>query len=129
MLLVFGPSNPGDTVGLVVDFLSGPINIWASNTERLEISLGRAGAHAIDKRMLNLEFLNKVEKSSLDYYAAIHSLHRQRRGNEISNDIVYTLTIDVWLNELSRTSGIRRRRTVAGKEKNAKKIGIGWGFS
>ena len=91
MLLVFDPSNPGDTVGLVVDFLSGPINIWASNTERLEISLGRAGAHAIDKRMLNLEFLNKVEKSSLDYYAAIHSLQRQRRGNEISNDIVCTL--------------------------------------
>ena len=37
--------------------------------------------------MLNLELLNKVEKPSLDYYAAIHSLHRRRRGNDISNDI------------------------------------------
>ena len=71
-------------------FFSGPINIWTFNTERLEISLGRSGAHSIDKRMLNLELLNKVEKPSLDYYAAIHSLHRRRRGNDISNDIVKT---------------------------------------
>ncbi|MDE0993454.1 MAG: VacJ family lipoprotein [Rhodospirillales bacterium] len=91
MLLFFGPSNPRDAAGLVVDFLTDPINIWTSHAEQLEISLGRDGAHAINKRALNLELLNEVEKSSLDFYAAIRSLYKQRRGNEISNGIVNTL--------------------------------------
>lgn len=85
MLPIFGPSNSRDTVGLVVDLLTDPINIWASNTDQLEVSLGRTGVRTVDKRALNLELLNEVEKSSLDFYAAIRSLYRQRRGNEISN--------------------------------------------
>jgi phospholipid-binding lipoprotein MlaA len=91
MLPVFGPSNPRDAVGLVVDFLTDPINIWATNTERLEISLGHDGAHTIDKRTLNLELLNELEKSSLDFYAAIRSLYKQQRGKEIFNGTVNTL--------------------------------------
>ncbi len=85
MLPLFGPSNPRDSVGLVVDLLTDPFNMWASNSHRSEIALSRAGVNAVNQRELNLEILNEVEKSSLDFYASIRSLYRQRRSHEISN--------------------------------------------
>ena len=88
MLPIFGPSNPRDTVGLVVDVLTDPLNMWMSNTDRTELALSRAGVNVISQRELNLELLNEVEKSSLDFYAAIRSLYRQRRAHEISNGVV-----------------------------------------
>ena len=85
MLPLFGPSNPRDTIGLVVDFLIDPLNMWASNTERDFVPMSRAGAVAVDLRSGNLDILDDLEKSSLDFYAAIRSLYRQRRQNAISN--------------------------------------------
>lgn len=83
---IFGPSNPRDTVGLVVDILTDPLNVWSSNTGRLGVSLARAGVEAVDQRAQNYEFLNDLEKSSLDFYAAIRSLYRQHRAHEIFNE-------------------------------------------
>jgi len=85
MLPLFGPSNPRDTVGLVVDFLIDPLNLWASNTEREFVPWARTGVAAVDLRSNNLEVLDDLEKSSLDFYAAIRSLYRQRRQDAISN--------------------------------------------
>jgi len=85
MLPLFGPSNPRDTVGLVVDFLIDPLRMWASNTERNFVPVLRAGTDAVDIRSENLEDLDDLEKSSLDFYAAIRSLYRQRRADAISN--------------------------------------------
>ena len=85
MLPLFGPSNPRDTVGLVVDFLIDPLRMWASNTERDFVPVSRAGTDAVDIRSENLEVLDDLEKSSLDFYAAIRSLYRQRRADAISN--------------------------------------------
>ena len=36
VLPVFGPSNPRDAIGLAVDTLIDPLNIWLSNTNREE---------------------------------------------------------------------------------------------
>jgi phospholipid-binding lipoprotein MlaA len=85
MLPVFGPSNPRDTVGKVVDFLIDPLRIWASNSNRDWVPFVRAGTQAVDTRSDTLDLLNDVEKSSLDFYAAIRSLYRQRRADAISN--------------------------------------------
>ena len=85
MLPVFGPSNPRDTVGLVVDFLTDPLSIWAVNTDREYASFARAGVQAVDARSDTLDLLDDVEKYSLDFYAAIRSLYRQRRADAISN--------------------------------------------
>jgi phospholipid-binding lipoprotein MlaA len=85
MLPLFGPSNPRDTVGLVVDFIIDPLRIWASNTERDFVPIARAGVDAVDIRSRNLDVLDDLEKSSLDFYAAIRSLYRQRRADAISN--------------------------------------------
>jgi len=85
MLPLFGPSNPRDTVGLVVDFVFDPLRMWASNTDSNYVPLARAGADAVDIRSENLEVLDDLEKSSLDFYAAIRSLYRQRRADAVSN--------------------------------------------
>lgn len=88
MLPLLGPSNPRDTVGLVVDLLLDPLNMWASNTDHKELAYARAGIDIVDRRAGHLELLNEVEKSSLDFYAAIRILYRQRRTHEISNGVV-----------------------------------------
>jgi len=85
MLPLFGPSNPRDTVGLVVDFLTDPFNIWAGNTDRSYAILGRAGGRAVDERAIHMEALDDIERTSLDYYAAIRSLYRQRRADQIQD--------------------------------------------
>jgi len=85
MLPLFGPSNPRDTVGLVVDFLVDPFNLWAGNTGRDYAILSRAGARGIDQRAIYMEALDDIERTSLDYYASIRSLYRQRRAEEIRN--------------------------------------------
>lgn len=85
MLPVLGPSNPRDIVGIVADFFTDPLNWWARNTDREWITWTRTGATAVDKRSEVLEALNEAEKSSLDYYATIRSLYRQRRADEITN--------------------------------------------
>ncbi len=85
MLPLFGPSNPRDTVGLVVDFLTDPFNTWAANTDRDHLVWARGGTHGVHARAGLLEFIDDLEKTSLDFYAAIRSLYRQRRSDEISN--------------------------------------------
>jgi phospholipid-binding lipoprotein MlaA len=85
MLPLFGPSNPRDTIGLVVDFLTDPFNLWASNTDRSYAVLGRTGGRAVDERAIHMEALDDLERTSLDYYAAIRSLYRQRRADQIQD--------------------------------------------
>lgn len=85
MLPVFGPSNPRDAVGRVVDFFIDPLNMWASNTDRKWTMYARTGVEAVDFRALNYDTIEDLEKSSLDFYAAVRSLYRQRRNDEINN--------------------------------------------
>lgn len=85
MLPLFGPSNPRDTIGIIVDFLADPFNIWAGNTDRDYAVLARSGTRAVDLRAIHMEALDSIEKTSLDFYASIRSLYRQRRADEIRN--------------------------------------------
>ncbi|MBM3580890.1 MAG: VacJ family lipoprotein [Alphaproteobacteria bacterium] len=85
VLPIFGPSNPRDTVGLVADFFTDPINWYAVNTGQEFITYSRAGATGIDVRARHMKELDDLERTSLDYYAAIRSLYRERRADEIRN--------------------------------------------
>jgi phospholipid-binding lipoprotein MlaA len=85
MLPLFGPSNPRDTVGRVVDFLADPFNMWTANTNREQLKFARAGTLAVDSRADSLDLIDDLEKTSLDFYAAIRSLYRQQRADEITN--------------------------------------------
>jgi phospholipid-binding lipoprotein MlaA len=85
MLPIFGPSNPRDAVGLAVDFLTDPLNMWASNMDHDAVIWARSGTRAVDERARNFDFIEDLEKSSLDFYATVRSLYRQRRKDEISD--------------------------------------------
>lgn len=87
MLPILGPSNPRDGVGIAVDNLVlDPISAAAlyTDVDWLELfSRVRTGATAADARARTLRATNELERTSLDYYAAIRSAYRQARNNQI----------------------------------------------
>lgn len=85
MLPVLGPSNPRDAVGKVVDYLIDPINWWATNTDNGAVSMTRTGITGIDTRDQLWDVLEDIDKNSVDPYASIRSLYRQRRMDDIRN--------------------------------------------
>ncbi|MCE3250292.1 MAG: hypothetical protein K0R41_4117 [Geminicoccaceae bacterium] len=46
---------------------------------------GRLAAEAVSFRELNIETIDELERSSIDFYAATRTLVRQLRANEIRN--------------------------------------------
>ena len=92
VLPIFGPSNPRDAIGkLVVDSYFDPIGLWLDNTDRDEIFYSLAVAKGIDEYASIVDELNQVKKTSVDYYAAVRSLYRQKRKAEISNGSILEL--------------------------------------
>jgi len=83
MLPVLGPSNPRDAFGDAADSFGDPGNIVASDYNRIWASFVRAATSGIDERSRNIESLAEIERTSLDYYATIRSLARQRRAAQI----------------------------------------------
>ena len=83
VLPFFGPTNPRDAVGLGVDSVADPLNMWAKNTDREEIAYGRFGATAIDTYSRSMDDLEMIEETSIDFYAALRSLSRQHRRHQI----------------------------------------------
>jgi phospholipid-binding lipoprotein MlaA len=83
MLPIIGPSNPRDTIGFLVDFLFDPFTYYADT----EYRIGRVAMRAVDTRARRYDTINELERTSLDFYAAVRSLHRQRRKDEISNGV------------------------------------------
>jgi phospholipid-binding lipoprotein MlaA len=85
VLPLFGPSNPRDAIGKVADIFLDPLGQWASNTDRDEISYARTGVSGIDTYSRVMDDLEKLKETSIDYYAAVRSITRQRREAEIRN--------------------------------------------
>ncbi len=86
VLPLFGPSSPRDAVGrfLVDDYLD-PIGLWLDNTDREEISLSLTGIGALDEYAGVKDKLVEIKETSIDYYAAVRSLYRQKREADIKN--------------------------------------------
>jgi phospholipid-binding lipoprotein MlaA len=83
MLPILGPSNPRDFFGDIADGFGDPGNIIASDYHRLWAAVLRGAVAGIDERSRNIENLAEIERTSLDYYATIRSLARQRRAAQI----------------------------------------------
>lgn len=81
MLPLFGPSNPRDGIGLLFDTLMDPFGYIAGPI----FGLARTGGRAVDDRARRYDVINDLERTSLDFYAAVRSLHRQRRADQIRN--------------------------------------------
>ena len=86
VLPLFGPSSPRDAVGkFLIDDYFDPISLWLDNTDRDEISYSLTGIGALDEYAGVKDKLAEVKETSIDYYAAIRSLYRQKREADIRN--------------------------------------------
>jgi phospholipid-binding lipoprotein MlaA len=85
---VLGPSNPRDLSGQVAEGFGDPFNyIVTGNPYTLYwIPFVRGGVSGVDQRSRYIETLNDIERTSLDYYATIRSLYRQRRAALIRHE-------------------------------------------
>jgi phospholipid-binding lipoprotein MlaA len=81
MMPLLGPSNPRDLAGLVVDFAFDPFTFFAPT----ELGLARRGTDLLSLRERNIETVDELERTSLDFYAATRTLSQQLRDNEIRN--------------------------------------------
>src|SRR6266478_10165019 len=78
-LPLFGPSNVRDAVGKVVGFVGNPLGFVPGGTMSTIESAG-TGVGAVDGRADLLGVTDKLEQSSLDYYATLRSIEAQRRA-------------------------------------------------
>jgi len=86
VLPIFGPSSPRDAVGrLVVDPFFDPLSLYLDNIDEDEARYAMMGVRALDAYSGVMDDLAQIKKTSVDYYAAIRSLYRQRRKAEIAN--------------------------------------------
>ncbi|HJU17084.1 MAG TPA: VacJ family lipoprotein [Stellaceae bacterium] len=76
---VLGPSDPRDLAGNIVDGYADPWDYAASNNGYVWIPFVRGAISGIDTRSRYIETLADLERTSLDYYAAIRALFLQRR--------------------------------------------------
>jgi phospholipid-binding lipoprotein MlaA len=77
---VLGPSDPRDLFGQVAQGFGDPWNILATNHHMIWIVFVRGAVAGIDQRSRLIETLADIERTSLDYYATIRSIYRQRRA-------------------------------------------------
>lgn len=119
VLPVFGPSSPRDAVGkFLVDGYFNPTS-YALKIDlhpRDSISAGLRIGGGIHQFSDVVDELDDIKKTSIDYYAAIRSLYRQKRASDILNgqeidvppipELGYDLDIDGYEEEDSGMAAI-----------------------
>lgn len=80
VLPILGPSNVRDAIGTAIDFIAGPVGLAGTGA-----SVGRSVSEAVDWRARNMDEIDEFQYTSIDYYAAVRSLYRQRRQVDIRN--------------------------------------------
>ena len=85
---ILGPSTPRDLGGQVAEGFGDPWNnLVTGNPWTLYwIPFVRGAVSGIDQRSRYIETLADIERTSLDYYATIRSLYRQRRAALIRHE-------------------------------------------
>lgn len=87
MLPLLGPSNPRDGVGMAVDWVADPVDIYLSNHDHDWAVWTRLGLSGVSRREGALDLLDNLERTSLDYYAALRGLYRQNRARVVNDAI------------------------------------------
>jgi|SRR6266567_1416102 len=82
VLLLVGPSNLRDAFGLGVDVLTTPPALVAGHAHTVA-NLAVGMVDGIDLRARNIETLDEIKSSALDYYAHLKSIVHQRRQTQL----------------------------------------------
>ena len=106
MLPIFGPSSVRDTIGMGVDAITNPLSFaYRMNNIGLEARLSGPAMRGVVKREMYLDYVEEMKESSLDFYATMRSLYRQKRKKDISGEMedekmsLQLLPIDVYEDE------------------------------
>jgi phospholipid-binding lipoprotein MlaA len=81
---LLGPAPPRDLGGRVVDYGFDPFTYARFDGYRT-LGYSRAALGIVDLRARNVENLDQIERTSVDFYATQRSLYRQYRNSEIRN--------------------------------------------
>jgi phospholipid-binding lipoprotein MlaA len=84
VLPFLGPDPPRDATGQVVDIFLDPTT-YIRLRDHFWYGVARDGLEIIDLRSRNIGTLEGLERESIDYYASVRSLYRQRRNNAIND--------------------------------------------
>ncbi len=78
-----GPKPPRDLVGGIVDQFLDPF-YYVSLREKSLWMGGRTALGLVDDRYQQLQTVDKIEESSIDFYASVRNLYRQDRNAKIN---------------------------------------------
>jgi phospholipid-binding lipoprotein MlaA len=88
MLPIFGPSSLRDSVGMGIDAVTNPLSFaYRMNGIGIEGRLSGPVVRGVTKREKYLDYVDEMKAGSLDWYATMRSLYRQRRIKEISGEL------------------------------------------
>ena len=88
MLPIFGPSSVRDSVGMGVDAVTNPLSFaYRMNSIGLEARLSGPVVRGVSTREKYLDYVDEMKAGSLDWYATMRSLYRQKRKKEISGQL------------------------------------------
>ncbi len=79
-----GPDPPRDLAGDVVDIFMDPLTYAHFHGSDTWMAV-RGGVGVLDLRARNVDTVDQIERSSIDFYATTRSLYRQYRNSEIRN--------------------------------------------
>ena len=85
VLPIFGPSNIRDTAGMVMTYVTDPINAYAISEGEAWLIPLRTATNAVDQRSKIIDEVNALRDNSVDYYAAVRSSYYQNRKAAINN--------------------------------------------
>ena len=88
MLPIFGPSSLRDSVGMGVDAVTNPLSFaYRMNGIGMEARLSGPVVRGVSTREQFLDYVDEMKRGSLDWYATMRSLYRQKRKKEISGKL------------------------------------------
>lgn len=88
MLPIFGPSSVRDSVGMGVDAITNPLSFaYRMNGIGIEGRLSGPVVRGVSTREKYLDYVDEMKSGSLDWYATMRSLYRQKRKKEISGKL------------------------------------------
>jgi phospholipid-binding lipoprotein MlaA len=82
---VLGPAPPRDLFGKIVDIFMDPFT-FVGLRSKAAYQAGRGFSDELDFRERNIETIDQIKQTSIDYYATVRNLYRQSREAEIRNN-------------------------------------------